>query len=233
MGTPLNLVYDAFFIKANDNFLYKNSQVFQYFKTGVAKSLKTSYDDLRFNYFKNNLVFVVFSQVKVSGDIKIKINSNEYTVSLLESDSNINIANKIKNQLQPDFVVTIDERYDYPIILVDSNINLNEDTFDFDLSKEIFIDEDKTGLNLIVTREYSGEFENIVGDDTIELISLYMLYEHKRFKKSKLDEIKQHIGTKDFNKLPDKFEEYKSLDQSMKDLSREIEIYRNEFYKYN
>jgi hypothetical protein len=79
---------------------------------------------------------------------------------------------------------------------------------------------------------YDGAFTNTLEQDEIELIALNMLLEEKRTRKSELDYMKAHIGTKDFNKLNDKFTEYKILNESMKDLQDEIYALRQEFYSY-
>src|SRR5690554_4384279 len=104
MGTPLSEVYDAFFIKSGLDYLGKEDQVFQFFKTGISKSYKIVPHDLTY---------------------------------------------------------TADENF-------------------------------------------NGEFKNMLDQDEIELIALNMFYEEKRKRKSELDYTKQQIGTRDFNRLPNK-----------------------------
>lgn len=133
MGTPLQSVYDAFFIKSSIDYAGKESQVYQFFKTGVSKSKKTVPEDLTY---------------------------------------------------------TVDEE------------------------------------------TYEGQFSDTLGQDTIELISLNMLLEEKRKRKSELDYMKQHLGTKDFNRLNDKVAEYKVINESIKNLQDEIFAFRQEFYSY-
>jgi hypothetical protein len=133
MGTPLQEIYDAFFIKSGKDYTDKEDQVYQFFKTGISKSKKTIPTDLT------------------------------YTVN---------------------------------------------------------------------PTTYEGTFTNTLEQDEIELIALNMLLEEKRKRKSELDYLKTHIGTKDFNKLTDKVTEYKILNESMKDLRDEIFLLRQEFYSY-
>lgn len=132
MGTPLQDVYDAFFVKSIKDYTDKESLVFQFFKTAISKSYKTIPTDLT------------------------------YTADI----------------------------------------------------------------------DYSGNFVEILNQDDIELIALNMLLEEKIRDVSRLENNKQHIGTKDFNRLPDKASEYKIQNQSMKDLEDKIFKFRQEFYSY-
>lgn len=51
MGTNLQEVFDAFFIKIPEvNFTNKESQVFQFFKTSLSKCKKKVYDNLNYIY---------------------------------------------------------------------------------------------------------------------------------------------------------------------------------------
>ncbi len=82
---------------------------------------------------------------------------------------------------------------------------------------------------------YDGEFIDTLDDDEIEYLALRMLYEHNRRRLQYLISLQQLIGTKDFNKLPDKVVEMKALQLSQKDLQEEIDSFKNEFntYKYS
>lgn len=51
MGTDLQLVFDSFFIKVPSvDFKGKESQVFQFFKTAIAKCKKHLYDEITYVY---------------------------------------------------------------------------------------------------------------------------------------------------------------------------------------
>lgn len=51
MGTDLQLVFDSFFIKVPSvDFKGKESQVFQFFKTAIAKCRKHLYDEIAYVY---------------------------------------------------------------------------------------------------------------------------------------------------------------------------------------
>ena len=81
---------------------------------------------------------------------------------------------------------------------------------------------------------YEGNFDEILDEDEITLLGLEMLYEHKRRRKEKLESQQDYIGTKDFKNFPNKVEELRQLNISMKDLMEEIKELRQEFnsYKY-
>lgn len=88
-------------------------------------------------------------------------------------------------------------------------------------------------LTYSVDEDYNGEFDELLDQDEIELIALNMLLEEKRQRKSELDYSKVYLGTKDFNKLPDKVSEHKALEESINNLEDEIFTFRQEFYSYS
>lgn len=88
-------------------------------------------------------------------------------------------------------------------------------------------------LELEQEETFDGYFNENLDDDEIEFLALRMLYENNRRKQQYLISLKQLIGTKDFNKLPDKVSELKALQQSMKDLQEEIDSFKNEFNTYS
>ena len=88
-------------------------------------------------------------------------------------------------------------------------------------------------LSYTVDENFDGEFTNILEQDVIELIALNMLLEEKRQKKSILDYAKKHVGTKDFNRVPNKLDEYKILSRSMDDLINEIKDLEQTFKSYS
>lgn len=86
-----------------------------------------------------------------------------------------------------------------------------------------------------ITNEYEGSFNDTLDNDEIELLTLWMLYEWNRRKKEYLKAQKDDIGTKDFNKLPDKVAKFKAISADMKEIKAEIDDLKNEFntYKYS
>lgn len=82
------------------------------------------------------------------------------------------------------------------------------------------------------TESYDGEFVENLDNDEIELLALWMFYEWKRRKASKLEGQKRDIGTKDFNRLEDRSSLLKELRAGMKDLLEEIDSLKNEFNLY-
>jgi hypothetical protein len=114
---------------------------------------------------------------------------------------------------------------------------------DYTLKKDIVFQFFKTGLSksckivlhvltYTVDENYDGVFTNVLEQDEIELIALNMLKEEKRRKLSELDYLKSRMGTKDFNKLPEKKEDYKIVSQSIKDLKEEIKDFEQTFKSY-
>ena len=86
-----------------------------------------------------------------------------------------------------------------------------------------------------ITNEYEGSFNDTLDNDEIELLTLWMLYEWNRREQQRLVKLKNSIGTKDFNRLPDKADELKVVNLTMKEIKNDIDELKNEFntYKYN
>jgi len=82
---------------------------------------------------------------------------------------------------------------------------------------------------------YDGYFIDDLDNDEIELLSLWMLYEFNRREQQRLVKLKEFIGTKDFNKLPDKLDQLRAVEISMKTIINDINDLKDSFntYKYN
>lgn len=221
--TPLSEAYDAFFIKSGQNYLYKEDQLFQFLKAGISKCTKTVPYDLSYIVDQDNIVITVYEVAEVNGNIELIINSNTYTIAILTTDTKNNIIDKIKTAIQNDW--TVDITY-----ITNPRIKITK--IDVDIIDVQINDVGDTNIFIIANRTYDGFFVNDVKQDALELIALNMLLEQKRQRKSELDETKFFIGTKDFNKLPEKKAEYDILQKSIKDLQDEIFAFRQEFYLY-
>lgn len=77
---------------------------------------------------------------------------------------------------------------------------------------------------------HEGCFDDLLAQDSIELISLCMKRELYRRNNDKYSKIKQHIGTKSFNKLPDMVDQSRETRIIFETLNDEIERFRQEFY---
>jgi hypothetical protein len=225
MGTLLQKVYDKFFVKASDDdFTYKQDLVFEFFETAIGYSYKTTAHDLGYTVYTNNSVLVIFSTLEVSGDITLGINSNDYTIALLSTDTVLEIANKIKTAIQADWTVIITNGL-YPVITITKS--------GVDDITTTFIDAGSTNINILVCRTYDGIMDEDLDIDEIELISLNMKKAHIEYLLKPLSRLQINIGTKDFNRLPNKVEEYKVYSLMLKDLEEEIQKFRQEFYSYS
>lgn len=223
-NTPLQEAYDAFFIKAGKgNYLYKEDQVFQFFKSAVSKSVKTVKNSLSYKVYQDNVLITVFNICEFDGDIEITINSNNYIISLLATDTKIDIVNKIKSAVESDWDIDVSYITNPRIKITKNGI----ETIEVEIK-----DVGNTNVYLVSNRSFEGEFEKEINQDAIELIALFMLMEQKRQRMSELDGIRQDLGTKDFNKLPKYSDEYKNLNQSIENLKDEIFEFRQEFYSY-
>ena len=166
MGTLLQKVYDKFLIKVSDvDFTYKQDLVFEFFETSIGYSYKTTPHDLGYTLYSNNAVLIIYGVVENSGDITLNINSDTYTIALLNTDTKSNIATKIKLAIDSDYTVTL---YDI------ENPMLTITKIDTDSIILTFIDTSNTNLNLIVSKTYDGIMLNDLDVDEIELISLNM-----------------------------------------------------------
>ena len=80
---------------------------------------------------------------------------------------------------------------------------------------------------------HRGRFNSEIGYDTIELLSMFMVQAYYQRKYTYLIGEKQHIGTRDFNKLPDKAKELSSVVSALANWDSKIYEFRQEFYNYS
>lgn len=223
MGTPLQTIYDSFFIKANESFLYKEDQVFKYFTTAIGKAYKTICKNLDFTLNKSKVIITVFQKSETDNVITLQINEDSYEIEITNEDSLIDIANKLSNELSVDYNVKI-KKSQYPRLIISKE--------DADLTEYSIEVSDDEYLDIEISSSYDGYMISDLFFDDIELLAMLMHLEHSIKLKSELDHQKIYIGTKDFNKLPDKKVEYENVTKSIKDLEDRIFKFRQEFYPY-
>jgi hypothetical protein len=91
-------------------------------------------------------------------------------------------------------------------------------------------------LSYVLTPDsYDGNFNDVLDDDEIELVAMNMKYEYYAKKAAYLIGLRQQIGIRDFDNLPDKKKELDSIQSSMKLLYEDIKEFRQQFntYKYS
>jgi len=225
LGTLLQKIYDKFFIKVSDfDFTYKQDLVFEFFETSIGYSYKTTPHDLDYILYSDNVVLIIYELVENSGNITLNINSDTYTISLLTTDTKLNIANKIKSAIELDYTVILDD-IENPMLTITKT--------DTDIITLLFTDTNNTNLNLIIRKTYDGTMINDLDIDEIELISLNMKKAYLEYLLKPLNRLKTTLGTKDFNRLANKLEEYKVYSLMLKDLNDQIDDFRQEFYSYS
>jgi len=224
LGTLLQKIYDKFFIKASDvDFTYKQDLVFEFFETAVGYSYKTTPHDLSYTLYSNNAVLIIYDVIETSGDITLQINSDTYTISLLNTDAKLEIAIKIKSAIETNYTVVLDN-IESPMLTITKPLTDN--------IVVTFTDTDNTNLNLIISKTYDGITIYDLDIDEIELISLNMKKAYLEYLLKPLSRLQTTIGTKDFSRLSNKVDEYKVYSLMLKDLNEEIEKFRQEFYSY-
>ena len=224
MGTLLQKVYDKFFIKVSDvDFTYKQDLVFEFFETALGYSYKTTPHDLSYTLYNNNAVLIVYDVIENSGDITLQINSDTYIIALLNTDTKLQITTKIKSAIEVNYTVVLDN-IENPMLTITKPLTDNITV--------TFTDTDDTFLNLIISKTYDGITINDLDIDEIELISLNMKKSYLEYLLKPYSRLLSSIGTKDFNRLPNKVEEYKVYSLMLKDLNEQIEAFRQEFYSY-
>ena len=91
-------------------------------------------------------------------------------------------------------------------------------------------------LNYILSSEedFEGNVVDVLDDEEIELIAMWMHYFHKSKRKSELDDQEVRLGTRDFNNFPSKVKEQAELRFTMSDLLDDIDKFSQQFntYKY-
>jgi len=225
LGTLLQKIYDKFIIKVSDeDFTYKQDLVFEFFETAIGYSYKTTPHDLGYTLYTDNSVLVIFNILETSGNITLNINSDTYTIALLTTDTLLGIANKIKTAIQADWTVIIQDGT-YPVLTI-TKTGVSDIT-------TTFVDTGSTNINLSVIRIYDGIMDEDLDIDEIELIALNMKKAYLDYLLKPLSRLKTTIGTKDFNRLTNKVDEYKTYSLMLKNLEEEIKDFRQEFYSYS
>ena len=225
MGTLLQKVYDKFLIKVSDvDFTYKQDLVFEFFETAIGYSYKTTPHDLSYTLYSDNAVLIIYGIVENNGNISLSINSDTYTIALLNTDTKLQIATKIKSAIDTNYTVKLDD-IENPMLTITK--------IDIDSIILTFIDTSNTNLNLIVSKTYDGIMLNDLDIDEIELISLNMKKAYLDYLLKPLSRLKKQIGTKDFNRLESKVEELKVYSLMLNSLKEEIKDFRQEFNSYS
>ena len=225
MGTLLQKIYDKFFIKVSDvDFTYKQDLVFEFFETAIGYSYKTTPHDLSYTLYSDNAVLIVYGILENNGNISLNINSDTYTIALLNTDTKLQIATKIKSAIDTNYTVKLDD-IENPMLTITK--------IDIDSIILTFIDTSNTNLNLIVSKTYDGIMLNDLDVDEIELISLNMKKAYLDYLLKPLSRLKKQIGTKDFNRLESKVEELKVYSLMLSSLKEEIKDFRQEFNSYS
>ena len=205
------------------DFTYKQDLVFEFFETAIGYSYKTTPHDLSYTLYSGNAVLIVYDVIENSGDITLNINSDTYTIALLNTDTKLEIATKIKSAIVSDYTVDLDDT---------ENPMLTITKIDTNIITATFTDTDDTFLNLIISKTYDGVMDNNLDIDEIELISLNMKKAYLDYLLKPLSRLKKQIGTKDFNRLENKVEELKAYSLMMDNLKEEIKDFRQEFNSY-
>ena len=142
----------------------------------------------------------------------------------MTTDTKLNIANKIKSAIESNYTVILDD-IENPMLTITKT--------DTDIITLLFTDTNNTNLNLVIRKTYDGIMINDLDIDEIELISLNMKKAYLEYLLKPLNRLKTTLGTKDFNRLANKLEEYKVYSLMLKDLNDQIEKFRQEFYSYS
>lgn len=225
MATELQEVYIDFLAKENKDYTYKQDLVFSFLKTAIGYSYKTTPQDLTYVLDVDNVVFIIYNIATSNGNITVNINDDSYIIPILTTDTILGIANKINSAINNDYTVVVSSKGTYPILTITKS-SVTE-------INSTIVDTDNTEVEIDVGRTYDGNFPSTLTCDTIQLLTLFMKKESLRKQKAELENMKTYIGTKDFNKLPDKKSELKVLIDDAKYLDDEIQAFRQEFYTYS
>lgn len=225
-GTPLQEFWDSFFAKSVQDYTYREDLLFQYFKAALSKSYKTTYDNLEYTLLSNSKYITIFSPPAADGSITLKVNEFDIEIPITTTDSPEIIAQLIKEKLITESldVSMCDVAVRYPRLKV-SLPDVTSLSISIRGACEI-------GLDIEVSQTYEGYMNNVVSQDTIELVTLFMYAEEQLKAKAELDRQKQYIGTKDFNRLPEKKAEYENIMNTLRYLDDKIYSFRQEFYRY-
>jgi hypothetical protein len=221
--TYLQDVYDSFFIKTENDYSEKQDKVYQLLKVGIGKAGLSTPEILAYKVYTNNSVITIYNVALNNGNITITINSVSYIINISSLNTRLEIANAIISKIKSDWTVSL-TNVNYPMITITKS--------GIDVITTSFSDTDTTGIDIEISKTYDGEFSNELTQNTIELIALYMRQEELKKSFAELEVLKQHLGTKDFNRLPENIE-YKSVQMLKNNIEDEIYSFRQEFYNYS
>lgn len=227
MGTPLQEVYDSFFIKVPEDFTYKNDMVFQLFKAGYAKSYQMTSSTVKYSISQDSGNLVLYSTAQEDGKIQIYLNEeNMIEVELSVDNTKDDIAKAIRDGINNT------ENFTAIIKFIENPIIEIKNTEEDGIVNLLFVDYDGTKVEIAELESYAGYFDTLVHQDYIELIALNMALEFHRRNLYALQAEKQHIGTKEFNRLPEKSREMSVALNSIENLIAEIEMFKSDFQTY-
>lgn len=228
MPTPFQVILNNFSSIMDEDLLGQEEQIFEWFKTAIPSVKKSVNNTLGYKVYTNKVGIYLYTSddtLLESGNIKLKLNNDEYIISLTENMTLLEIANVIKTSiLSVNYDVEI-LNYNYRILIeITDKIN--------DVLNVSLDDIGSANLLYYFIEQYDGEIEDELEYDVIQLLANYMKLYNKQKKLAFYSGLKRDIGTKDFNKLPNKKQEMEAVKIEIKQIKSEISDLRNELYEY-
>lgn len=215
MGTSLSSIFLDFEMNMTGTRLIgRETMIFQAFKRSVAICSKTIQKSLE--YMLDNRIFYIklYELLPIDNIISFSINSNTYTVQTSASEDKESILFKILSEITNDYPLSFIAQ-DTIVVKSDSRIEISL------LSKGSY--------TVIIQPEYAGYFLNNLEQSEISLIALGMTKEWYNMQHSKILLERNNMGTKHFDKDPDRKKQYDSILERSNYWNSEFSQYRQEF----
>ena len=218
MGTPFSEVFLDFETNMTGVKLTgRETMVFQAFKRSVARCEKITQTNL--SYLLNNKIFYfkLYELSNIDDNIVFTINENEYEILTFITDTKDIILDTILNEIIND----------YPLS------RLSNDGLIIRSSESIDVKLIDVGNHTIILQgEYDGIFNNDIPQSDITLIGIGMTKEWFDMQHSKVALERNNMGTKHFDKDPDRKKQYDGMIERSSYWNDEFFKYRQEFYTF-
>jgi|GEM_PF-3643748 len=216
MGTPLQEVY--LMCQSNlfgMNLSGKETLLFNAFRKAITRCKRYAHVSLDYELNKKEYMCKLFQLSNNDITIILTINGATFSVPTFTTESKLEILEKIK-----DAIITVAEL---------SRITENEELI-IQSENDLEINLNYCGNSIvIIEHSYDGVFNEVLEDDEIEFIAVAMTKEFYDMEHSIPSLSKINIGTKHFDKLPDKQKQYRAMVERSKFWEDKFDTLKHEF----
>lgn len=218
MGTPFDEIYLDFQVNMTGvDLTGKEALIFQAFKRSVAMCEKTVQKSLTYILAETVCGLKIYELSDKYDRIIISINDSSYSVTTKESGDKKAVLSSLLRKIKGD----------YPLSNLEGEVLyiMSENSVTVKILRA-------GGFRLILEPSYDGEFLQDLQQDEISLIAAGMTSEWYKMQHSRVCLERNNMGTKHFDKDPDRKKQYDGMVERSKYWDTEFYRLRQEFYSY-